>query len=52
MCVCVCEMWEVLRQHSEATSKHKLFKICTEIFALNWTLGDDISFQIAKLGVN
>ncbi|GBN41959.1 hypothetical protein AVEN_21578-1 [Araneus ventricosus] len=44
------EAWEALKQQFKATSKDQLFKICTEFFAFYWSLGDDVSTHIAKLG--
>lgn len=43
------DAWEALKQHFEASSKDQLFKICTDFFAFNWTIGNDVSTHIAKL---
>ncbi|GBM73100.1 hypothetical protein AVEN_198775-1 [Araneus ventricosus] len=43
------EAWEALKQQFEVTSKDQLFKICTEVFAFNWSLGDDVSTHTVKL---
>ncbi|GBM17465.1 hypothetical protein AVEN_193760-1 [Araneus ventricosus] len=45
------EDWKALKEQFEALSKDQLFKICTEFFAFNWSLGDDVPIHIINSGV-
>lgn len=43
------EGWEALKRNFEASSKDRLFKICTHFFAFRWTLEEGVSTHISKL---